>query len=81
MKKSTSKKSSGVGRSPDRWLDWEDAVNDHCINIATLAELLESSRDDLLTAELVNNTGSLIQREVKQLKAVVKSRPGREVAR
>jgi len=81
MKKRTAKKPSAVQRESDRWLEWEDAVNDRCHTITTLARLLSNSgrEDDVVEAQVVNDTGALIEREVQRLKAVAKARPGRGV--
>jgi len=83
MKRKTSraKKSSATGRLSDRWLDWEDTMNDCCQNLATLAQLLVNSgeKGDAVEAELVSNTGYLIKDEVARLKERLQSRPGRSV--
>jgi hypothetical protein len=82
MKKRTGKKPSAAARLSDRWLEWEDAVNDRCHIITTLARLLSNSgrEDDVVAAQVVNDTGALIEREVQRLKAAMKARP-QEAAR
>jgi hypothetical protein len=82
-KTSTTQKPSAAQRQSDRWLDWEDAVNDGCQNLATLAQLLVNSGDkgDAIEAELIGSTGYLIKEEVARLKERVQARPRRKEAR
>jgi hypothetical protein len=82
MKRNTSRKSAAAGREQKNWLEWEDGMLNHCRALLTLAGLLaQSGEDGMLAAELVNETGALIAREVKELKQRLHSRPGRRVAR
>jgi hypothetical protein len=83
MKTSTKQKPSATQRESDGWLDWEDAMNDCCQNLATLAQLLVNSGDkgDAVEAELVGGTGYLIKEEVARLKERVQARPRRKEAR
>jgi hypothetical protein len=76
-KTSPKPKSSAAQSGPD-WVDWEDGVLSHCRAIHTLAELLANTgRDDVVTAELVNETGGMIKAEAAQLRQRVYARPGR----
>lgn len=75
-KTSTSQKPSDAERERHRWLDWEDGLANHCRTLLTLAGLLTRIGEDGLPSDVAGDTGALIEREVKQLKAVVKARPG-----
>jgi hypothetical protein len=82
MKKRTAKKPSTAGRESGDWLEWEDALLNHCRTIDILAaHLFHTGRNDGVTLDVVNDTGGMIKAEVARLKAVVKSRPGRKAGR
>jgi hypothetical protein len=78
MKKGAAKKPSAAEREAVRWLEWEDAVVNHCHTLTTLAELLaHTGRNDVVKVEVVNDTGSLMKAEVARLKQRLLARPGR----
>jgi hypothetical protein len=82
MKRTASKKPSAAERESDRWLDWEDAMLNHCRTLDTLAELLANTgRNRVVELEMVNNTGGLMKEEVARLKKLSQARPGREATR
>ena len=80
MKSKTSpkQKPSAAQRESGRWLEWEDALLNHCRNITTLAELLfHTGRNDGVTMEVVNDTGGMIKAEALRLRKRMYARPGR----
>ncbi|MGO8680136.1 MAG: hypothetical protein ACLQUR_05600 [Limisphaerales bacterium] len=52
-------------------LAWLDAMLHHCRVIGTLSGLLLHGDEDGLSAELVGDTGALIEREAKQLRKLL----------
>ena len=77
-KTSTKPKSSAAQRESDRWLEWEDALLNHCRTITILAELLfHTGSNDGVTMEVVNDTGGMIKAEAMRLKNRMYARPGR----
>ena len=80
MKPKTSPKPklSAAERESDRWLEWEDALLNHCHTIEILAALLfHTGRNDGVTMEVVNDTGGMIKAEAMRLKKRMYARPGR----
>jgi len=78
MKKRTAKKPSAAQRESDRWLEWEDALLNHCHTIETLAALLfHTGCNDGATLDVVNDTGGMIKAEAMRLKKRLYARPGR----
>ena len=53
-----------------RDLDWRDAMNDRCRNLATLAGLL-IARAEPLDEDLAGGAGWLIEQEVRQMRALL----------
>ena len=80
MKPKTSPKPklSAAERESDRWLEWEDALLNHCHTIEILAALLfHTGRNDGVTMEVVNDTGGMIKTEAARLRKRMYARPGR----
>jgi hypothetical protein len=77
-KTSAKPKPSAAQRESDRWLEWEDALLNHCHNIEILAALLfHTGRNDGVTMDVVNDTGGMIKAEAMRLKKRLYARPGR----
>lgn len=76
MKRNATKKPAAARREQERRWKWEDAVEDHCRHLTTLARLLENGgRDTMMDTALVSSAGALIRREVGQLKTLLEKRP------
>ena len=81
-KTSTTKKPANAGRESGDWLEWEDALLNHCRTIDILAaHMFHTGRNDGVTLDVVNATGGMIKAEVARLKKRVQSRPGRKAGR
>jgi hypothetical protein len=59
-------------RKPARRAPWTNAMLKHCRALITLAGLLQQSDEDGLETELVNDTGALIDREARQMQALLR---------
>jgi hypothetical protein len=57
-------------RPTQGWLNWLDGLDDCCRTIETLAGLLLVCSEDVLEGELARGAGYMINKQVRQLKAL-----------